>query len=109
MTTAAQFSPCLPACAAVCGLSGRGGIPARQRGIRTICGNFGAANLQQDKGLASKPPLCPLTSARSADSFTVVGTGVLLAKKYGQWRLYCHKRRWVRTFWRHLTKKWRKL
>ena len=50
-------APCLPVCAAVCGLPGRGGIPARPRGIRTICGNFGTANLQQDKSAPSHEAL----------------------------------------------------
>ena len=51
--------------------------PPRQ--FETDLADFGAVDFKQDKGLASNPPLCPLTSARSADSFTVVGTGVLSA------------------------------
>ena len=60
-------------------------LKRRKRGaskFSSLAGNerYGTAfDEKQDKGLASKPPLCPLTSARSADSFKVVGTGVLSA------------------------------
>lgn len=56
-------APCLPVCVAVCGLSGRGGIPAQQREMRAIYGSFGAANSQQDKEPGTVTPrlahICP--------------------------------------------------
>ena len=62
-------------------------LKKRKRGaskFSVLAGNerYGTAfDEKQDKGLASKPPLRLLTSARSADSFTVVGADVLSAQK----------------------------
>ena len=103
----APVSPCEPLCARLG--DGVAGVPAftRESGrepfvpevlkaVRPMCWKVGMTAFsallrlfrgrkrKQDKGLASKPPLCPLTSARSADSFTVVGTGVLSARKWRQ-------------------------
>ena len=79
MMTAAQLPPYSPLCAAVCDLWGHDGYCPRQGSLRLFGAVFGAVDFKQDKGLASKPPLCPLTSARSADSFKGGGTGVLSA------------------------------
>ena len=48
---------------------GRGQQPCTPDGLGLVSGICGGRKKKQDKGQASKPPLCPVTSARSAGSY----------------------------------------
>ena len=48
---------------------GRGQQPCTPDGLGLVSGICGGRKKKQDKGQASKPPLCPVTTARSAGSY----------------------------------------